>query len=188
MRAIRILGLAVAVAVVVLHLSMPHTSAHPIAGAHYSGDVVGAGDIDFDVSAAGDQVLNLRVTHIPCGPYWHDPFPWPDSEHIMIDGDHFEGTLLPTATKVTGDFLTDGSANGTFLLDLGVCQSPTLSWTATTTTTTGTPRPAVGGIAELPQATGSSAPNYIPLAGVAAAALVVLTAGEWHARRGRRPR
>jgi Tol biopolymer transport system component len=45
------------------------------------------------------------------------------------------------------------------------------------------PGPPVGGIADLPRASGSSAPNYIALAGIAAATLVALTAGAWYARR-----
>jgi hypothetical protein len=49
----------------------------------------------------------------------------------------------------------------------------------------------VGGIAELPDVAGSSAPNYVPLAGLAAGALALLSAGAWFARRrtrlGRRP-
>ncbi len=43
--------------------------------------------------------------------------------------------------------------------------------------------PPVGSIAELPDVSDSSAPNYIALAGLAAAALVALTAGAWYARR-----
>jgi hypothetical protein len=42
---------------------------------------------------------------------------------------------------------------------------------------------AVGGIAELPDASDSSAANYIALAGVAAAALLALTGGAWYAGR-----
>ena len=42
---------------------------------------------------------------------------------------------------------------------------------------------SVGGIAELPNVSASSAPNYIALAGLAAAALGTLTAGAWYARR-----
>jgi hypothetical protein len=45
------------------------------------------------------------------------------------------------------------------------------------------PYPPVGGIAELPQVSDSSGPNYIALAGLAAAALVALTAGARYARR-----
>jgi parallel beta-helix repeat protein len=41
----------------------------------------------------------------------------------------------------------------------------------------------VGGIAQLPDSPGSSAPNYIALAALAAAALAALTAGAWYARR-----
>ena len=45
------------------------------------------------------------------------------------------------------------------------------------------PYPPVGGLAELPDMAGSSAPNYIALAGLAAAALVAVTAGALYARR-----
>ncbi|MGD0205377.1 MAG: molybdopterin-dependent oxidoreductase [Dehalococcoidia bacterium] len=41
----------------------------------------------------------------------------------------------------------------------------------------------VGGIADLPPAAHSSAPNYIPLAALGAAALAALSAGAWYARR-----
>ncbi len=42
---------------------------------------------------------------------------------------------------------------------------------------------AVGGIAELPGASDSARRNYVPLAALAAAALVALMAGGWYARR-----
>ena len=42
---------------------------------------------------------------------------------------------------------------------------------------------AVGGIAELPEVTDSSRPNYIGLAALAAAAVVALAAGAWYVRR-----
>jgi len=41
----------------------------------------------------------------------------------------------------------------------------------------------VGGVARLPNVSGSSGPNYLALAGLAAALLVALTAGAWYARR-----
>jgi hypothetical protein len=44
--------------------------------------------------------------------------------------------------------------------------------------------PPVGGIAALPDASGSSSRNYVPLAGLAAA-LGALGAGGWYARRRR---
>ena len=46
-----------------------------------------------------------------------------------------------------------------------------------------TPCPAVGGIAELPNVSGSSGPNYLALAGLAAAALLALTGCAWYAKR-----
>jgi hypothetical protein len=180
MQTMRILGLAVAVAAVVPLLSMPHVSAQPVAGASYTGTHSGDGDIDFDVSAEGDQVLNLTFTDIPCDGGTHDVFTWPPSppaDPLMIVDDQFEGTLSPLLTTVTGQFPTAGSANGTFLLDLGDCQSPELTWTATITT------PAVGGVAELPDVSDSSTAGYAALAGLAVAALVALTAGGWYAGR-----
>jgi hypothetical protein len=44
-------------------------------------------------------------------------------------------------------------------------------------------RLSVGGLAELPGVAGSSSLNYIAVAGLAAAALVALSAGGWYARR-----
>jgi len=46
----------------------------------------------------------------------------------------------------------------------------------------GPPLP-VGGIAELPEVSDSSGPNYVALVGGTAAALVALSAGAWYARR-----
>ena len=42
---------------------------------------------------------------------------------------------------------------------------------------------AADGLAELPAVSDSSAPNYIALAGLAAAALLSLTASAWYARK-----
>jgi hypothetical protein len=178
MKTIRILGLAVAAAAVALLLSMSHASAQPVAGAYYFGSIAGAGDIEFDVSAGGDEVQNLRVTQIPCDGGTHDEFTWPVP--IAVVDDQFDASLAPLATRVTGQFPTEGSADGTFLLDLGDCQSPELIWTAITTTPSPTP---VGGIAELPDVSESAARSYVALAGLAAAALVALSAGAWYARR-----
>lgn len=46
-----------------------------------------------------------------------------------------------------------------------------------------TPPPGVGGIAELPEVSGSSGYNYVALAALAAGLLVALSAGGWYARR-----
>jgi len=50
---------------------------------------------------------------------------------------------------------------------------------------TPTPAPPVGGMADLPDVSGSSAPNYVVPAGLAAVALVALTAGAWYVGRRR---
>jgi hypothetical protein len=188
MKTIRILGLAVAVAAVGLLLSMPHASAQPAPSTTYTGTHSGGGEVDFDVSAGGDEVLNLTFTDIPCDGGTHNFFTWPPSETISIVDDEFDATLPPLATRVTGLFPTEGSANGTFKMVIPAdppqvpgCESPELTWTATTAP------PAVGGIAVLPDVSDSSVPNYIPLAGLAAGALVAIAAGAWHARR-RQPR
>jgi hypothetical protein len=41
----------------------------------------------------------------------------------------------------------------------------------------------VGGLAELPDVADSAGRNYVAIAGLAAAALVALSAGTWYARR-----
>jgi len=135
-------GMAVAaVAGLILLLTGPSASAQPIGGATYTGTHSGGGTIQFTVSGDGNQVQNLQLTAIPCDGGTHDVFPWPPSppaEPIMIVDDQFEGTLIGLATRVTGQFPSEGSANGTFLLDLGDgpggCQSLELTWTATVST------------------------------------------------------
>jgi len=59
---------------------------------------------------------------------------------------------------------------------------PTPTPTPVPTLTAASP---VGGIAQLPDVSDSSGRNYIHLSGLAAAALVALTAGAWYARRRR---
>lgn len=69
-----------------------------------------------------------------------------------------------------GDQVFDGPfANGEIAVGQP-CSSPT-------------PNPPVGGIAELPNVSDSSSRNYIALAGLAATALVTLTASAWYAGR-----
>lgn len=106
---------------------------HPLRGAHYSGSVSGAGDIEFDLSEEGDEVQNLRITQIPCDGGEHDQFPWPLP--IAVVDDQFSARLNPLALEVAGEFLAEGRAAGTFLLDLGDCRSPELTWTAAATPT-----------------------------------------------------
>jgi hypothetical protein len=182
MKTIRILGLAAAVAAVLFLPSTLPASAHPIAGAYYAGVITGCaqppcGTVDFKVSGDGLQVQEFTAHDVPgdtCEFAGAWPYPLPS---IAIVGDGFGPGPLDWY-QVSGSFSSEGSAQGTLRLKLPLedppCDTGLLYWV-----------PPVGGIAELPDVSGSSAANYIPLAGVAAAALVALTAGGWHARRRR---
>jgi hypothetical protein len=185
MKAIRILGLAAAGATVVLLLSMLPALAQPIAGAYYGGEITGCdeppcGTVHFRVSPAGSQVQDFTAFDVPghkpdgdC--LFSGPQVYPDD--LGIVGDSFGPGGLDWY-QVSGSFPSEGSAQGTLRLTVPgqppPCDTGVLDWTAI--------QSAVGGIAVLPDVSGSPAPNYISLAGLAAAALVALTAGGWHAR------
>ena len=85
-----------------------------------------------------------------------------DSEHYTGVQTLAAGDIIDFAVGPGGDFHCD-----TTMLDA---------------TISGDPAP-VGGIAELPDVSGSSTSSYFPLAGLAAAALLALTAGGWYAGR-----
>jgi hypothetical protein len=187
MSTIRILGLAVAVAAVVFLPSTLPASAQPIEGSYYAGEITDCDDppcgtVGFRVSPDGLQVQEFTaydVDGVGCR-FW-GPQPYPGDLGIEEDNSFGPGWL--GMFEVSGWFLSEGSAEGTVRLALHPpdqpppCDTGDLNWTATLS--------AVGGIAELPEVSGSPAPNYISLAGLAAAALVALTAGGWHARRRR---
>jgi hypothetical protein len=182
MRTIGILGLGVAVAAVAPLLSMSPASAQPIAGGIYTGEVTGCdeppcGTVYFRVSGDGSQVQAFTAYDVPgAGCQFHGPQPYPFDLEI-VDDSFGPGPL--DWFVVSGSFPSEASALGTLRLAMGepLCDTGVLDWTAT-----GTP-PAVGGIAELPDVSGSSAPNHLALAGLGAAALIALTAGGWYARR-----
>ena len=187
MKAIRILGLAVAGAAVVLLLSMLPASAQPIAGAYYAGEITGCdeppcGTVHFKVSGDGSQVKEFTasdVDGVDCR--FFGPQLYPDD--LGIVGDSFGPGTGGVFAVVSGSFLSEGSAVGTLTLAVDPpppappCDTGVLDWTATVG------NEPVGGIAVLPDVADSAAPNYVPLAGLAAAALVALAAGGWHARR-----
>jgi hypothetical protein len=189
MKAIGILGLAAAVAVVVFLPSTLPASAQPIAESYYFGGITGCdgppcGTVSFRVSPDGSQVkwfAAYNVDGVNCR-FW-GPQPYPDDLDIEED-DTFGSDSLPFF-QVSGSFPSEGSAQGTLRLAVyppptpppPPCDTGVLNWTAIFQ--------PVGGIAELPDVSGSSAANYIPLVALAAAALVALTAGGWHARRRR---
>jgi len=186
MKTIRILGLAVAAAAVALLLSMSHTSAQPVAGAYYAGEITGCGGppcgtVDFTVSEDGWEVEDFTAYDVPgvgCvfqGPQYYPPVP------LDIVDDSF-GPGIPGLFEVSGSFPSEGNAQGTLRLvnTNPPCDTGVLNWTAITTTP---PPPPVGGIAELPDVSESAARSYVALAGLAAAALVALSAGAWCGRR-----
>jgi len=188
MKTIRILGLGVAAAAVALLLSMSHASAQPVAGAYYAGEITGCGEppcgtVDFTVSENGSQVKYFTAYDVPgvgCEFTGPNPFPTP----LDIVGDSFE-TSIPGLLELSGSFPSQGTAAGTLsisITDPFACTTGTLDWTAITTTPT---PPPVGGIAELPDVSESAARNYVALAGLAAAALVAVSAGVWCGRRRR---
>jgi hypothetical protein len=192
MKTIRILGLAVAVAAAVPLLSVSQASAQPVGGATYTGTHSGGGAVQFPVSGDGSQVLGFTAYDVP-GDECEFQGPWLLPIALDIEEDDSFGPGILGLYEVSGSFLGEGNAEGTLrlLVDDPPCDSGVLDWTATssfpTPTPTPTPSPAVGGIAELPDVSGSSAPSYLALAGLAAAALVALVAGGWYAS-GRRLR
>lgn len=186
MKTIRVFGLAIAVAAVVLLVPTSDASAQAVAGAYYAGDITGCseppcGTVNFTVSGDGSQVQDFKasdVDGVDCQFVGPQPYPF----DLDIEDDSFGPGPLDWYV-VSGSFPSEGSAQGTLRLAMGepLCDTGVLDWTATIAS------PAVGGIAELPDVSGSSAPSYLALAGLAAAALVALMAGEWYAS-GRRLR
>jgi hypothetical protein len=185
MKTIRILGLAAAAAAVVLLLFTLPASAQPIPKAYYAGEITGCdeppdcGTVDFRVSEDGLQVQSFtayNVDGMDCRYVGRQVYP----DDLGIVGGSF-GPGWEGMFEVSGWFPSEGDAQGTLRLSLHApdqppeCDTGPLNWTAI--------QSAVGGIAELPQVPGSSAASYIPLAGLAAAALVALAASAWHARR-----
>jgi len=110
--------------------------------------------------------------------------------HVQATGSYETGVCLSAGTAVvdcmfasscTGGYACLATASGTDNAHVADCDG-TNDYATKLCCYAGAPVP-VGGIAELPEVSGSSGPNYIALAGLAAAALVALTAGAWYARR-----
>jgi hypothetical protein len=184
MKTICILGLAVAVAAVAPLLSVPHVSAQPVPGATYTGDITGCaappcGTVHFTVSGDASQVEGFTASDVPgdvC------QFAGPQSYPVPLDivGNSF-GPGIPGLYEVSGSFPGGGTAQGTvrLVLDEPPCDSGVLDWTAVSSF----PPSPVGGIAELPDASRSSRPDHLALAGLAAAALAALVGAGWYAGR-----
>jgi hypothetical protein len=184
MKTLRVFGFAVAVAAVAFVLSTSHASAQPVAGAYYAGEITGCGEppcgtVHFTVSGDASQVQGFTASDVPgAGCRFQGPQPYPFDLDIV--GDSFGPGPLDWYV-VSGSFSSEGNAQGTLRLAMGepLCDTGVLDWTAAVA-----PLP-VGGIAELPDVSDSSARNYVALAGLAAAALVALATGARYARRWR---
>jgi titin len=84
---------------------------------------------------------------------------------------------ITTNNDATGTWVYPGTAGGRNV-------TATITDSAGNTSEFSDPFPfPVGGVAELPDVSGSSAPNYMALVGLAAAALLAVTAGGWYAGR-----
>jgi len=184
MRRICVVGLAVAVAVVALLLTMPHASAQPVAGAYYAGEISNCveppcGTVDFGVSEDGSQVEDFAAYDVPgVGCRYLGAQPYPGG--LLIDPvDYSFGPGDLEWYQVSGGFPSEGTAEGTLRLAMGepLCDTTVVDWTAAVG------QEPVGGIAVLPDVSDSAAGDYVALAGLAAAALAALTAGAWWARR-----
>jgi Tol biopolymer transport system component len=97
--------------------------------------------------------------------------------HIFKDG-----AMVPPCTGPPGTASPDPCVSNRALLADNDVQITVLAATASTWNV-GLPPVPVGGLAELPDVSDSPGRNYVAFAGLAAAALVALTAGGWYARR-----
>jgi len=93
-----------------------------------------------------------------------------------------EGTVACTYGSDCGDYECVATVSGDTNAHVADCDGTDDYTTKVCCAVTASGAP-VGGVAQLPDASGSSGPNYLALAGLAAALLVALTAGGWYARR-----
>ena len=92
------------------------------------------------------------------------------------------GTVDCTYGDTCGGYACLATISGSTNAHVADCDGSNDYTTKVCCTATGGGGP-VGGVAQLPDASGPSDPNYLPLAGLAAALLVALSAGGWYARR-----
>jgi hypothetical protein len=114
----------------------------------------------------------------------------PDNAHVASDGSYpTEACLSAGAGNAVGctygascgGFACLATISGTSNAHVADCNG--VDDYATKVCCYAGPPVPVGGVAELPELSGSSGPNYVALAGGLAAALVALSAGAWYARR-----
>jgi hypothetical protein len=127
-------------------------------------------DLGGTIGEDGDILVSRSTNN---GATWTDPAPL-NTNATTDSGRDFESQV---ATDGGGDWVavwrSEDDLGGTIGTDQDILYATEYI----------PPYPPVGGVAKLPDASGSSGPNYIALAGLAAAVLVALTAGAWYARR-----
>jgi len=93
-----------------------------------------------------------------------------------------EGTVACTYGSDCGDYECVATVSGDTNAHVADCDGTDVYTTKVCCAVTAG-GPPVGGVAQLPDASGPSGSNHLALAGLAAALLVALTAGGWYARR-----
>jgi len=151
----------------------PITETPPL-GYHFLGQQV---SITAPPASANDPlviVLRIDSSRVPAGQ---------DESTIQIFRD---GVEVPACTGAPGIASPDPCVSNRALLPDGDVEITVLTSTASAWNFGVATAPPVGGIAQLPDAGGSSGVNYAAIAGTAvAAAAAVLAAGGWYARRRR---
>jgi len=139
------------------------------------GDVNGGGKADIAVSAYGENVGGNQ------GQGRAYVFSGADGSVLLtLDTPNPQADALFGHSVAVGDVNGDGNADmavGAFGENVGGTRQGRAYVFASP------PPPAVGGIAELPDVSDSSAASYVALAALSATALLGLTAGAWYARR-----
>lgn len=113
---------------------------------------------------------------------WHEDltqivFPSPYPDFSLAPGQSWSTNIATSGPLTGGHIYFKYSITGSEIISEDWVDHP-----VTEVPPTPPPTP-VGGIAELPDASDSAGRNYIALAGIAAVALVALSAGGWYARR-----
>ena len=121
-------------------------------------------------NAVDNGTIDVSVPGTPIG------VAFSSAGELFVTG-HYGGGISRFLFDVNGDAIPNGFTPTDHL------GGPAILAGVTAPTPTPTSVPPVGGVAALPEASGSPASNYIAVAALAAAALLALTAGAWYARR-----
>ena len=161
---------------------------------HYNPAVLKVTDVDYSYFlATAGSVTNWGESPTPTNPDTDGTlsmiavlFPLP------ITGASGEGVLARVTLEAVGSGLSGLNLTDVKLADINndpigdedhdqIFDGPVANGEIAVDQPCSTPDPPVGGIAELPDASDSSPPNHTALAGLAAAALLALSAGTWYA-------